>query len=288
MCNITDKLQFILFADDTTVFMSHSDPQVLQNVFHQEIVKLFNWFLNNKLIVNYDKTKLMVFTNRNIDFNNVNKRVNEFSFECVNSLKFLGVIINHKLKWNEHINAVCNKLAKNIGILYKVQFYPLDILKMLYHTLITPYLNYCSTVWANFNKSDMERLLKLQKKAVRIITHSQYHAHSAPLFYELHILNVNDMGKFYIAVLMFLCHKRLLPSFLLTCFDLNQDVHNYNTRNASNYHLPKIRTTCMKNSFFFQGPVIWNSIPPEIKSSNTLNLFKTKFKQFLLNNYNNH
>ena len=61
MCNISDKLKFILFADDTSVFMSHSDVQVLQNVFKQEILKISNWFLYNKLVLNYDKTKFMVF-----------------------------------------------------------------------------------------------------------------------------------------------------------------------------------------------------------------------------------
>ena len=52
MCNISDKLKFILFADDTSVFMSHSDVQVLQNVFKQEMLKLSNWFLYKKLVLN--------------------------------------------------------------------------------------------------------------------------------------------------------------------------------------------------------------------------------------------
>ena len=68
MCNISDKSKFILFAEYTTVFMSHSDVQVLQDVFKKEILKLSNWFLYNKLGLNYDKTKYMVFTNKNIDF----------------------------------------------------------------------------------------------------------------------------------------------------------------------------------------------------------------------------
>ena len=62
MCNISDKLNFILFPDDTSVFMSQSDVHVLQNVFKQEILKLSNCFLYNKLFLNYDKTKYMVFT----------------------------------------------------------------------------------------------------------------------------------------------------------------------------------------------------------------------------------
>ena len=133
----------------------------------------------------------------------------------------------------------------------------------------------------------MLRLLKLQKKAIRIITHSQYYAHCNPLFCKLGILDVIDMHNFYIAVFMFSCFNGNLPTFLSTCFNLNCDVHNCNTRNALNYHLPKIRTTCMKNSLFFKGPLIWNCIPQEIKKCKALNLFKIKYKQFLLNKYNN-
>ena len=267
--------------------MSHSDVQVLQHVFKQEVAKLFNWFLYNKLVLNCDKTKYMVFTNKKIDFDNVHLRVNDHTFERVDSLKFLGITVDHKLKWHVHINSMCNTISKNIGILYKVQFYSFNILKMLYYTLITPYLNYCIVAWANCRNKDMERLFKLQKKAIRIITHSDYYAHCNPLFYEHGILNVYDMANLYIAVFMFLCFNGHLPTFLTTCFKLNSDVHSCNTRNALNYHLPKIRTTSMKNSLFFKGPVIWNSIPLEIRKSKTLNLFKIKYKVFLLNKYNN-
>ena len=91
----------------------------------------------------------MVFTNKNIDFNNIHLRVNDHNFERVDNLKFLGIAINHKLKWHEQINVVCNKITTNIGILYKVHFYPINFLKMLYHTLITPYFNYCIVAWEN-------------------------------------------------------------------------------------------------------------------------------------------
>ena len=107
-------------------------------------------------------------------------------------------------------------------------------------------------------------------------------------FFKLGILNVIDMHNCYIAVFMFSCFNGNLPTFLLTCFNLNCDVHNFNTRNALNYNLPKIRTTCMKNSLFFKGPLIWISIPQEIKKCKTVNLFKIKYKKIMLNKYNNH
>ena len=57
-------------------------------------------------------------------------RVNENKFESVDSLKFLGIVINPELKWHEHINVMCNKITKHIDILYKVHYNPLHILKI--------------------------------------------------------------------------------------------------------------------------------------------------------------
>ena len=60
------------------------------------------------------------------------------------------------------------------------------------------------------------------------------------------------------------------------------DIHDYNTstRNASDYQYPRIRTTSMRNSVFFKGPEVWNSLPTEIKSSQSLDVFKYKYKRF--------
>ena len=67
--------------------------------------------------------------------------------------KFLGVLIQANLKWNEHISLLANKLSKTIGVLNKVK-YILNTthLKLLYHSLIEPYLNYCCIIWANPQK----------------------------------------------------------------------------------------------------------------------------------------
>ena len=67
----------------------------------------------------------------------------------VHSSKFLGIIIDQKLKWQEHLNAVANKVSKSLGEIYKMKnILPMSILPMLYSTLILPYYQYCNMVWA--------------------------------------------------------------------------------------------------------------------------------------------
>src|SRR5688572_29463344 len=89
------------------------------------------------------------------------------------------VILAEKLKWNKHVDMITNKVSKVVGILRKVgHLLHADKLKLLYHTLLEPHINYCCVVWASpYRTCNLDRTLKLQKTACRIISHSPYLAH---------------------------------------------------------------------------------------------------------------
>ena len=183
------------------------------------------------------------------------------------------------------MNIICNKISKNIGILYRLKLLPKVILKMIYNAIVAPHFDYGITVWGSATNTHLFRLFKLQKRAMRIINHSGFLAHTPPIFKSLKILTLYDLYKYKLGIFMFLCHKNILPKSLLVHFCLNCNIHAYSTRNAANFHLPKVRTFLMHNSIFYQGPIIWNSLPEETRNSNTLNIFKSKFKKHLIDKY---
>ena len=152
---------------------------------------------------------------------------------------------------------------------------------MIYYSTVFPYLHYAITAWGNCALIHQERLLKLQKRAIRIIDHAPFLAHSTPIFHSLGILQFRDIYLFQTGVFMYLCQNNLLPKSLLNLFTFNSDFHNYNTRNAGNFHLPIMRTVLNQKSIVFQGPSLWNLIPSEIRCSFSLNLFKYKYKRYL-------
>ena len=78
------------------------------------------------------------------------------------------------------------------------------LLISIYSAIILPYLNYCNTAWSNST-------YLLEKKAIRIITHSPFSAHIKPLFAKLKILNVFDINYYNIANVMYLCSKNIIP-----------------------------------------------------------------------------
>ena len=281
ICNVSDRLKFILYADDTSVFMSNSDIQILQEQFASELKKLVYWLDINKLVLNINKTNFMLFSNKKVHNDFVYIKINDVFIKRVPYVKFLGVIIDEKLSWNQHTDVVCNKLAKNIGLLYRFYSYPKEVLLLLYNSLILPYLNYCIQIWANCSEQNMLRLLKLQKKAIRIVSHSDYRAHTMPIFDRLKILNIYNMYIYQSAIFMFSCSHSMLPGVLTNYFKLNSQVHTCITRNFFNYHLPFVRLSSYQKSIFYNGPKIWNELPEEIKSSQTFTIFKTHLKQYL-------
>ena len=136
----SDVLSFILFADDSNIFLSHKNPKVLLQTVNLELCNITAWIRANKLSLNKKKTNFMIFSNTittlpgDISFNGV-------LIERVTSTKFLGLHIDEKLNWKIHINHLCKLLSKNTGVIHKLKsVLPQNILFMLYSTLILPIL----------------------------------------------------------------------------------------------------------------------------------------------------
>ena len=284
-CKSSQCLQFILFADDTSVFMSSNNLTDLVKIFNDELIKLNDWLINNRLVLNTNKTQFMLFTKKKTETEDVTIKFNNQVISRVSTVKFLGVNIDDKLTWHEHIGVVCNRVAKCVGILYRLKHFPRNILIMIYYALIISHINYCNITWSYCTDYFMTRLFVLQKKAVRIIANASFNAHTLPIFSELHLLNVYDISNLNTAIFMFMCSKRLLPPVMLSKFSLNNSVHNHNTRNSVNYHLPKVRTNTSKNTIFFKGPILWNHLPNTVKNAPSLNSFKRAYKSHLLSLY---
>ena len=117
------------------------------------------------------------------------------------------------------------------GILSKLrQVLPEKHLLMLYNSLILPHIHYCNITWASVGTTILDPIYKLQNKALRICTNSSYVAPSRPLFFKLNVLNVYDIHKFKIALLMFLVNLKLAPETIANLFRYNFEYQQYNTR----------------------------------------------------------
>ncbi len=212
---------------------------------------------SNKLSVNISKTNYIIFRPRQKKINsNLVIQYNNQTITQKQYIKFLGVYLDEHLSWKEHINYICNKIAKSVGIIYRSRYLLSSATRLsLYYTLIYPYLTYCNIVWSSTYVTNLNRILLLQKRAVRILTNSEYRTHSDPLFKQLKILDIFKLNLFHIGKFMFLYHHCMLP----TCFDElfitnNQiHIHGYNTRSAGNYRSHACRTNIKQFTILYSG-----------------------------------
>ena len=184
-------------------FLSCHDPQTLLNTINLELVLVQSWKQANKLSLNIKKTNYMIFSNT-IDHLSGPIQINGIELECVQSTKFLGIHVDRKLTWKVHIIYLFLLLSRNIGVINHVNdTFPLPVLSSLYATHILPYLNCGILAWGNACKTLIDRILILQKRALRIIHNVYFRSHTNPLFLQDKILKINDSYSWYLGIFMF-------------------------------------------------------------------------------------
>ena len=278
--NVSSSLWSILYADDTSFLAGNHDfADLIENI-NSELPKLHEWTLASGLSLSLDKTYTMLFTNREFvmeDMNNI--YINNVAIEWKSYENFLGLMVDEKLKFKNHIQYVCNKVSKTVGILYKIKHYvPRKILLNLYYSLAYPYFLYANLLWGGTDQVHLTPLVTLQKKLIRIINDANYLAHTTPLFKKSGILKLKDLNEFILAQYIF---KRKLDND--TMFE---SAHNYDTRFRENAQPAFHRLSQTQHSVSFVGPHIWNSIPLYIRRSDTLSTFKIELKKYYISKYN--
>ena len=160
-----------MFADDRNLFFEYTDLRILFSMVNNELKKISEWFNANKLSLNIGKTKYSLFhkPSKTDDLPLLLPKVliNDKEIERVGSVKFLGVLLDEHLSWKEHIRYTENKIAKNIGLLYRAKpFLGKHSLLALYYSYIHTYLNYANLTWASTNRTNLKKLLSQQKHAI--------------------------------------------------------------------------------------------------------------------------
>ena len=229
----SNKLNFYLFADDTNILYSHKNLKSLENVMNFELNNVFQWLTSHKLTLNLNKSNFVIFRpyQKRLPFvPNIcilDHQTNTLTYlECKECVKYLGVLIDYKLSWKNHVDSIALKISKTIGLLSKLRhFVPYHTLVNIYNSLITPYLRYGLIVWGQASKTHLNKLLILQKRALRFIHFSDRRDHAIPLFSNAHILSINFMHYKLLAETMHDMSNDLVPSNLKDLFVSTAKIH---------------------------------------------------------------
>ena len=174
----------------------------------------------------------------------------------------MGLTINENLSWKSHVDKISNKISKYSGVLCRLKnFLPTNILRMIYCSIIQSNLNYSLLAWG----FECDRLIKLQKKIIRIICSSKYNAHTEPLFKTLKLLKLTDMMKLNTLKFYYKLKDGKVPAYFENYQVLTQqDIHDRNTR--FNYIINRnitrtaLQQKCLRNNL----PLILSNTPSNI------------------------
>ena len=275
ICNVSNLVKCILFADDTNVFCAGDNKLELECMLNRELAKLS---------LNLSKTSYMLFRNRppDVDFNVFieHERINR-----VHVTKFLGIYIDDKLNWKYHINTVRSKLSRVAAIIYRAScLINQDGIYMLYCSLFLPYINYCSEIWGNTYCTNVECITVLQKRVVRLVCGARRLDHTNPLFKQLGILKFVDLVKFKTSIIMFKAYHNILPDSLQKMFTLRVQIY-YDTRQTCTFTVHRAHTNVKSMCISICGVKLWNSLHTDLTNSRSLQVFKKMYKLHIISLY---
>ena len=286
-------LKFHLFADDTNILYSNKCHKTLERVVNQELRKVQEWLFANKLTLNIKKSNFVIFQpHRRIQTHPISIKLYDPStktcvpLECKDFVKYLGVLFDMRLSWKNHIDDLCNRISRTVGVISKLRhFLPRYVLLKIYKSLLHPLLSYGVNIWGQANKTAINKVLILQKRALRLIFFKKSNESAIPLFKENNILPVTFLYYHSLAQLMFDVSTNKAPRNIRNMFVEIKDVHSYNTRSntVGNFFCKFSRIELQKRSFSRAGVKLWNKIPLRLKNLSRTN-FKKEFQQLLLYN----
>ena len=274
---VSNLLCTTLYADDTNFSISHPDYNLNVQTLNQELEKITNWTLANRLTINVLKTELMLFTNHDTSGeNNLDVILNGNPVEFVDKARFLGVIIDNKLTFKLHINNIVSKISKQNGILRKIRLnLPLTSRIAYYNSYILPHLTFNIIHWGNTNKIHLNPLILAQKQIIRTIAGAGYLDHTTPLFFKLKILKIEHLYEYF----------SIIDTFERMKNGEYRVSHDRETRNCS-LAVPKFhRLLKTQQSISFSGPTLWNNLPAEIKNISSLDSLRNSLKDYFVNQY---
>ena len=271
-----------LFADDSTLISSGSDLYELSVSLKSDMTSVSRWTNHNKMSLNPGKTKIMKIYSQSKfpDLSPIIIEVNNNNVKEITSAILLGVTLDQHLKWDRQINTIYNIINSRLYLLKRIRSYlTFQSRIQLYYSLIYPHLLYCSTVWGNANNDLITCLLKLQKRAARLILEQSTEVPSIVLFRKLNWIPIFNLIKMRKILLVFNTLKTSWPPDLRKLFVFVRDSHPIPTGSSiTDLKVPSVKTTQAKSKISFSGASLFNSLPSELKDTENHSIYSYKKK----------
>ena len=264
------------YADDTTPFVC---DEILENVVskleHDTEIAIC-WFDSNYLKLNTDKCHLLMAGNKHehIWVKLVDKKIWEN-----NTVKLLGVTIDSQLKFDSHVLNICSKAGRKLSVLTRMTKYlSFDKKKILIKTFFESQFKYCPLTWMFHSRKLNNKINRLQERALRLV-YNDFNSSFQQLLDKDNSFTIHHQNIQSLIIEMYKVVNDLSTDTFAELFTKKQS--SSQLRSQTDFKIPRVRTELFgKNTLRYLGPVIWNTVPLEIKQVNSLNNFKKSIRKW--------
>lgn len=260
------------------------DAEAVVKIINEELIVLYRWLKQNGLSLNTDKTKFMIIKSR---FNSIPTKghsgvfINNQRIEQVQECKYLGVVVDEHLTFSKHAEYITKKIAKKVYLLGRMSNYLSEWSKLtIYKAIILPHFNYCSSILFLLNNAETNTLQKKQNQAMRYMLGCNRYTAVSSMLSSTGILSVKQIIFINTMSLIYRIKQGLCPEHLMQNLRYNTDVHNYQTRAREDFYVDTVSNNYSQNDLFHSGLIHYNNLPHNVKSSNTVEIFKKRCGQY--------
>lgn len=278
-----------VFADDTSLLASGATVREVVLKLNAAVAAVFKWAEQNRMMLNTFKSKCMLITTpqkfRLLPNTSLDVIVNDCQIEQVYQWTVLGTIFDSFLTWDFHVNNICSTVSNRLSLLRRIKPYlTYEGTLHFYNSCVHCYFTYCSSCWGTCSHTQLLRLLRLQKRAARILLDADYTQSSVSLFLNLKWLPISDVVKIRKILTLY---SIILDPFAPFCYKqkfqfLSQ--HRSRQTRASTYNLivPKPRSNSLKRTYGYLAPVLFNALDADLKQLAILPLTSSLQSRLLL------
>ena len=277
---INDIFEFITqcrimnYADDNTIYTFNHNADTVINMLQHDSKIAVKWFADNFMQANPSKFQF-IFLNpsRTQGYIETSLPIFDIHIDRSDQVKLLGVTIDEKLKFNQHVKSLCNKAARQLNAFKRIsKNLNTSEREVVYNCFISSVFNFCPLVWHFCNKADYDKVEKINERALRLV----YNEHD--MSYEELLLTKKKLSMRKIRMLNFATELYKIKNGYsvsnMEIFDKQKHVP-YNLRRNKLNVVPAVNTSHYgTQSFRYFSSHLWNQIPDQMKSANTINRFK--------------
>jgi hypothetical protein len=278
----------IMFADDTTILMTGKNLPFLYRKINSDLNSLSQWFRNNSLSLNVNKSNYILFRTKN-KVTDVNETIHMDGKQMkrVDSTKFLGVHIDEHLNWSVHVKHLLTKLSSGLYSLNMARnILPMHSKKLLYFSHVQSHLIYGLSAWGPMiSAADLRKLKVIQNKGLRAIFSLNIRTRLEPYYKKGSIPMLESLIELSLLKITFRYINDLLPLRIVNLFEIPD--HDYATRNRNRLQVPQHTSQIYNKCFLARAPHVWLNLPEHIKNMDKIKSFVRnyhRYKGYQLNN----